>query len=351
MPVPCVLIVDDQRDIVRLLHATMDTLGHDLNVIEAPSGEEALLEASHRKIDLLIADYRLPGISGLELVKKINVLNPDIKVILITGMADKKVRDEIIAAGAFAFFDKPIPLADFLDAVERCLDLTRTIFPPEDGSTDPTQHKTLSELLTGYRKELGAEAIILLSDRGRVLVRAGAFHDSSMEVSLLSTLIAIFNISQKVARIVHQEIPSNLHIYEGGDQDLIMLPVDAAHALVIAGEKIAQPARIIEKMDALRTLQDGIIKVLRSIGVTPSQLDIITPTIYPQAEDAVEPEAGADELENLLTRATKKKLKSDEADSFWDTALDKLNVVQTDPDRLSYEQARQLGLTPDEEDK
>jgi hypothetical protein len=130
-----------------------------------------------------------------------------------------------------------------------------------------------------------------------------------------------------------------------------MLPVDAAHALVIAGEKIAQPDRIIEKMDTLRTLKDGIILVLRSIGVAPSQLDIITPIIYPKAEDAVETEAGADDLDNLLTRTTKKKLKSDEVDSFWNAALEKQNIVQTDPDRLSYEQARQLGLTPDEEDK
>ena len=71
MASPCILLVDDQRDIVRLLHSALQTLGHELDIIDAPSGEEALLEASRRKIDLLVADYRLPGISGVELMRKI----------------------------------------------------------------------------------------------------------------------------------------------------------------------------------------------------------------------------------------------------------------------------------------
>jgi len=68
---PCILIVDDQKDIVRLLHSTLQTLGHALDIVDAPSGEEALLEASRRKVDLLISDYLLPGMSGVELMKKV----------------------------------------------------------------------------------------------------------------------------------------------------------------------------------------------------------------------------------------------------------------------------------------
>ncbi len=131
MSAPCILLVDDQRDIVRLLHSTLQTLGHQLDLVDAPSGEEALLEASRRKVDLLVADYLLPGISGVELMRKIRARNADLKVIFISGMTERKARDEMLHAGAVAIFDKPIPLADFLDAVERSLGLVRTIFPPE----------------------------------------------------------------------------------------------------------------------------------------------------------------------------------------------------------------------------
>src|SRR4030095_1577901 len=124
---PCILLVDDQRDIVRLLHSTLQTLGHQLDIVDAPSGEEALLEASRRKVDLLVSDYLLPGISGVELMRKVKVRNPELKVIFISGMTDRKARDKMWPAGAVAISEKPIPLADFLDAVERGLGLVRTI--------------------------------------------------------------------------------------------------------------------------------------------------------------------------------------------------------------------------------
>src|SRR5688572_14841886 len=113
MAAPCVLLVDDQKDIVRLLHSALQTLGHPLDLVHAPSGEEALLEASRRKVDLLVTDYLLPGISGVELMRKIKARHPDLKVIFISGMKERKARAEMLAAGAVAIFEKPLLLADF----------------------------------------------------------------------------------------------------------------------------------------------------------------------------------------------------------------------------------------------
>src|SRR6185369_14144318 len=207
MSAPSILLVDDQRDIVRLLHSTLQTLGHQLDIIDAPSGEEALLEASRKKIDLLVADYLLPGISGVELMRKVRARNPELKVVFISGVTERKARNEMLSAGAVAVFDKPIPMADFLDAVERSLGLVRTIFPPESSKEAEEHRQTLSELLSGFRQKIKADALFLISDRGRVLARAGDLYDSSMEVSLLSSLMAIYSAGLKVSRFVHQDTP------------------------------------------------------------------------------------------------------------------------------------------------
>ncbi len=70
------------------------------------------------------------------------------------------------------------------------------------------QHRqTLSELLGGFRQKIKADAVFLISDRGRVLARAGDLYDSSMEVSLLSALMAIYSAGLKVSRFIHQEYP------------------------------------------------------------------------------------------------------------------------------------------------
>ena len=157
-----ILLVDDQRDILRLLHSTLDTLGHELEIVECPSGEEAILEASRRHVDLLVADYLLPGINGIQLMQKMRVRNPDLKVILITGMSnDRTARNDLLNAGAMALFDKPIPLADFLDSVERGLGLVRTIFPPETGDKATPAQNRLSDLLTNFRQENNAQALFV----------------------------------------------------------------------------------------------------------------------------------------------------------------------------------------------
>ena len=183
MPSPRILLVDDQRDILRMLHATLDTLGHKLDIYEAPSGEEALLEVSRHRFDLLVSDYKLPGITGVELMTKVRAKNPDVKSILISAMNDRKARDEMREAGAIAIFDKPIPLADFLDVVERALGLKRTILPPEDEKVQANR-ETIADLLTKLRKQVKAQAVYLLSDRGRVRERAADLNDSTMEAAL-----------------------------------------------------------------------------------------------------------------------------------------------------------------------
>ena len=352
MSAPCILLVDDQRDIVRLLHATLQTLGHQLDLIDAPSGEEALLEASRRKVDLLVADYLLPGISGVELMRKVKARNADLKVIFISGMKDRKARDEMLHGGAVAIFDKPIPLADFLDAVERSLGLVRTIFPPEASQDGEERRQTLSGLLVGFRQKIKADAVYLISDRGRVLARAGDLYDSSMEVSLLSALMAIYGAGLKVSRFIHQENLDHYHVFRGGDHDLVLIPVDASHALLLAGRELAHTDRILQTVEGMRFVRGDVENILMSLGVS-STAETAEPTVirgevstyvppFVTAEPEPEPEVDVD----ALFASADKKSKVKDIDAFWNDALEKTSNVPTNPDVISFDEARKLGLTP-----
>jgi two-component system response regulator (stage 0 sporulation protein F) len=348
MAAPSILLVDDQRDIVRLLHSSLQTLGHELVIIDAPSGEEALLEASLRKIDLLIADYLLPGISGVELMRKIRARNPSLKVIFITGMTERKARNEMLNAGAVAMFDKPIPLADFLDSVERSLGLVRTIFPPESSKEADVHRQTLSELLGGFRQKVQGDAVFLISDRGRVLARAGDLYDSSMEVSLLSALMAIFSAALKVSRFIHQENLDNYHIFRSEDHDLVLIPVDASHALLLAGKDLATAERILPTVQEMLLVRDEVENVLKSLGVAPMPLEAEPAMAIPESEPLSvapqEPEPEVD-LDALFASANQTSTVKD-IDAFWDSAVEKTGNVPTNPDVISFDEARKLGLTP-----
>jgi two-component system, response regulator, stage 0 sporulation protein F len=352
MTLPCILLVDDQRDIVRLLHSTLQTLGHKMDIVDAPSGEEALLEASRRKVDLLVTDYLLPGISGVELMRKIKVRNPDMKVIFISGMTERKARDEMLSAGAIAIFDKPIPLADFLDAVERGLGLVRTIFPPETSKESETHRQSLSELLGGFRQKIKADAVFLISDRARVLARAGDLYDSSMEVSLLSALMAIYSASLKVARFIRQENLENYHVFRGGDHDLLLIPVDTTHAMLLAGKELAKSDRILQTVEGMLFVRGDIENVLRSLGVAPEP--IATESAVPaseavEAEPMFESEVAEPEPEvdvDALFASAGKNLKVQDLDAFWDDAVEKTGNIPINRDVITFEDARKLGLDP-----
>ncbi len=353
-----VLLVDDHRDILRLLHSTLNTLKNkDIKVFEAPSGEEALLESGRNAIDLLITDYMLPGMSGVELMHKVRARHPEVKVIFITGMTEKKKREEMLNAGALAIFDKPIPMADFLDVVERGLGLVQTIFPPEKlGEKAEERHSRLSDLLANFRQDVKAEAVFLLNDRGLVQARTGKLHDSSMEVSLISTLMAIHNASLKVARHNHQENIDSYHVFSGGDHDLLFIPVTPLYALLVAGNGLATEDRILETVSGLLALRGHVEKSLKSMGVT-GELKALSekdrpasasaPTVVAKRQtDKLASAVPAPEMEALLKDASAKKEQISNADDFWNQAAEEHGKKPASAEVISLEEARKLGIIP-----
>lgn len=344
---PTILLVDDQRDILRLLHSTLDTLQNkDLEIIEAPSGEEALLQSGRRKIDLLVTDYLLPGMTGIEFMHKMRARNPDVHVVLITGMTDRKAREEMLNAGAAAIFDKPIPLADFLDVVERSLGLVRTIFPSEVDARAEARRARVSDLLANFRQDIHATAIFLLNDRGLVVARAGDLRDSSLEVSLVSALNAIFSAGLKVAKFNRQDALSQFTVFAGGDNDLILVPIDANYALLLAGSGLASREAVMDTVSSMMAVRDEVGRSLRSMGVTAELKDPQATRRRPKTGE-LKGAAPAPEMEALLKNAGSSKVKAEDMDAFWDQAAQQHANRPNSSDVIPYDEARKMGLTPD----
>jgi hypothetical protein len=292
--------------------------------------------------------------SGVELMHKVRARHTDVKVVFISGMTDRKTRDEMLNAGAFAIFDKPIPIADFLDAVERGLGLVQTIFPPENKIQGQSEevHTRLSDLLANFRQDFNAAAVFLLNERGLIHARTGNLHDPSMEVSLLSTLMALHNTGLKVARLNHQDTIESYHIFNGGDHDLLFFPVTPLYALLVAGRRLADEDRILETMGGLMSLRAQVTKALNSMGVTGELKLKSTPASAPVATiplkkntDQLARATPAPEMEALLNNASSDKPKSS-TDDFWDAAAEDLGRKSTNPEVISLEEAKKLGLFP-----
>jgi len=123
-----ILIVDDEKAIRSFLDIC---LKDKFEVIQASSGKEALSLIEKYKIDVILLDYQLNGMNGLEVLRKVNELEQDLKVIMVTVEQDK---DKIIATmreGAYDYILKPFSEEEILFSVERAiktLELERNYF-------------------------------------------------------------------------------------------------------------------------------------------------------------------------------------------------------------------------------
>jgi CheY-like chemotaxis protein len=341
-----ILIVDDQKDVSRLLRSALETIEQGLLVSEAPSGEEAILEAGRTKIDLLIADYRLPGITGVELMKKFRARNPDGKVIMVSGISDPRQLKEVNQAAPDAFFTKPVPMSDFLSAVERCLGLARTVLAKDEVSETPApvvpERKGLGDLLINLRKDLNAQAVLLLNSMGQVQAEAGQLSNPDSSASLISSLMTIFSAAQKVASLLdHSE--GHLHLFNSQDQDGVFLPVGPSHALLLVGKGLANAPSLAARLELLFTARIELLDALKSIGIAVEA----EPEVQVQRSAIDEPFTRPEDLpSDFLDIFSQIGKKSSDASSFWDSAVEK-GTTFTEPDKLTYEQASRLGLTPD----
>jgi CheY-like chemotaxis protein len=346
-----ILIVEDQRDVRRLLRAGLETLELDLEIIDVPSGEEGLLLLTRQPFDVLVADVRLPGISGLELKKRAQINNPDLKLILITGLTDPDVRQQIFDAGADAFFFKPLEMADFLDAVERCLGVVGAGLPPLSLGDLETQTASLAERLAGLRQLLNAVAILLVDERGRVAARAGELPIAFDEHSLVPYLLAAFSATEKVTLYIGGNPSDDFFFLRGADCDLIMSRVGPPLGLVAILPQNSPPEQLGVAYQALRSAVQGLLPTLKEIGIG---LQVVEKSQETQSEVELESESTPleipEEIETLFDRSAIGAIKPEEVDAFWDQLIE--NGMQEgvlNADAISYEQARQLGLTPEED--
>lgn len=347
-----VLIVDDQRDTSKTIRSGLQSLGEEFVVASAMSGEEAMLEARLRQFDLLISAVRLPGMSGIELLGKLRLTNPKLKVILISDSADRYVRREVADSAVDAFLQKPIDLGGLVRQVQWLLGLGEepAALPAGEGLIEQ-EALSISERLAALRQEVNASLALLLSDTGEVLVQSGEL--PALEMNSASTvLLAAFSAGNKISRLWGVVNPENVYTFNGSDFDLIMTPMGYTHALLLATPASSALTLIGKMNQAIRKGVQDLQLILADMGVLPGTAEETQsespPAPYEEDLDEESPVEIDPELESLFSaRAT--VLENADPDSFWEISSAEDTGIFLSPDALSYEQARQLGLTPDDE--
>jgi len=344
MTAPRILLVDDQRQVSRMLRASLELSGQDYNVADVASAEEALIELARGPIDLLVTDVRLPGMSGLELLAKVRLQNPKARAILITGAPTDEVEAEAAALGVIAFLRKPLGTSFFLEAVAHALASAVAADPAAEAVEE--ERPRIAERLASLRRELGAEAAILVGDNGRVVARAGDLVNLDLDTTLPS-LMPAFSAGLKVSHLLGATLPGNLQYFNGLSYDFYMTNVGAAYCLLIAFQAKPEAGQMGAVVHFGRRAAGDLLAALSSLGVVAPEAEVPA-AVAPPAPPAVEPVKEVSERE--LAKAAR-RVGSKDVKSFWDDAIaDTHELDKAEGDALSYEQARKLGLLPEKPD-
>jgi DNA-binding NtrC family response regulator len=117
-----ILIVEDDEIFLRPLQRSVEIAGYD--VLVAPSGEDAIDVLKREDVDLALTDKRLPGMDGVELVRRIKADHPDLAVVIMTAYGTIESAVESVRLGAVDYLVKPFEVAELLIVVRHAIELS-----------------------------------------------------------------------------------------------------------------------------------------------------------------------------------------------------------------------------------
>ncbi|WP_028238611.1 sigma-54-dependent transcriptional regulator [Stutzerimonas azotifigens] len=222
-----VVLVDDDPHLRQALSQTLDLAG--LKVVALADARTLADQLPADWPGVVVSDIRMPGVDGLELLRRLQERDTELPVLLITGHGDVPLAVEAMRSGAYDFLEKPFPSEALLERVRRALSLRRLVLenrslrlaladrqelsarllgqsPPmqrlreQIGALAATQADVLILGETGAGKEVVARALHDLSSRRNgpfVAINAGALAESVVESELFGHEAGAFTGAQK----------------------------------------------------------------------------------------------------------------------------------------------------------
>ncbi len=132
-----IMIVDDERGVRESFEMILKIKDYEVKTFE--DGESAVSPLKKDMFEMAFVDYKLPGMDGIEVLKKIKEIDPSIEVVIVTAYASESSHANAITLGALEYLRKPFLMEEIYELVERGLRKRRSKKTPrkEGGSIGP----------------------------------------------------------------------------------------------------------------------------------------------------------------------------------------------------------------------
>lgn len=119
----CILVVDDEQDFQETVVKRLADRGY--NACGVGNGYEAMEFLEKKRVDVVILDVKMPGMDGLEVLKRIKLKWPLIEVVMLTGHASVEAGIQGMELGAFDYVMKPYRLEDLVQKIDHAYERNR----------------------------------------------------------------------------------------------------------------------------------------------------------------------------------------------------------------------------------
>lgn len=283
-----VLIVDDEEDMIWSLQKNLPNESLKVVIFTASSGEEALSILEKTKIDLIVTDIRMPGISGIDLLIAVRKQYPEVGVIVMTAFPSSASKAEVLEQGGLRFVEKPFDIKALRDLVRNALGMDAHFEGKMTGIqlTDIIQINTLSQASTALRIQTeGREGIIYFSEGAIIHAACGDLRGEE----------AFFRLMSWKGGTIDMFVPETL------PEATITAPVGV---LLLKGTLLADELEGDgDYLNEFAPGQAGAVEEKPAGGLAPAE-EAISDAGYPAQLNNLEVEEEMEELKGVLTEFT-----------------------------------------------
>jgi DNA-binding response OmpR family regulator len=357
-PLANILVVDDSEAVCKALRDVLTMAGYAVRA--APSGERALQILETARMDLVITDLKMSGISGIQLLKRIKDKSPATPVVILTGFGDMDSVIEAMRAGVADYLKKPFSVNEVLQVTARELAKSRqaqaqvAVAAPSAGAVvspapKPSRRFTFSSkesaridaALSELRAQTTAESVLILEDTGHLVSSKGMLNNTDLP-SLAALVVGSRKTTTQLASLLGEQASFTLNYLEG--QRVGVYAAGISHGLilvVIVPKAVKQGTVLVYAKKAATELEQVVagasVQAEAAPAPVPSEPSAPAPASEPQPEPAPaqpQPQSHPQPTTNLDLLFSEEALAA---------GTDLSDSVQT----LSWEEAMARGLLGD----
>lgn len=238
-----ILIVDDEESLLSVVLGSLNNNGQEYRVVTVTNGHAALEQIKQRHFDLVVTDFRMAGMDGLQLLEEIRLVQPDTRVILMTAFANSAVEAEAARLNAYRYLTKPLEIQSFLQIVREAvgtagLNQSGLLVLSED------DYRKLNKVLNQLQLDVGARCVFLTDGEGRSIARTGDVEN--LPIARIASLLggSIATLAEAGRTIDGNEDVINLAYREGKTDNLYAINIGSQFLLIVLIERGPYSSRL-----------------------------------------------------------------------------------------------------------